>query len=90
MADVKDEINKNNEDIKNNTYGKKMVDKAHGYKTGAVIGGAAGFFAGWVFRGNILVYTVIGVVAGGYVGYKISENNEPKTNFKNYGVKEDK
>ena len=90
MADVKDEINKNNEDIKNNTYGKKIVDKAHGYKTGAVIGAAAGFFVGWTFRGKLLVYTVIGAVAGGYVGYTIAEGSQPKTKFKNYGVKEDK
>lgn len=82
MAIIEDDkINKNIKDLKNGTYGKNIADKASGYKTGAVVGGIAGFLAGYYFKGNLVIYTVIGIVGGGYIGYKVAEESQFKQEF---------
>lgn len=82
MAKIDDEkINENKKKLNNNTYGKDMADKAKGYTTGAIVGGIGGFLAGYYFKGNLVVYTVIGIVAGGYIGYKVAEDSQEKPEF---------
>lgn len=84
MAKDNDKIKENLKELKNDTYGKNMADKAKGYTTGAIVGGIGGFLAGYYFKGNLAIYTVIGIVAGGYIGYKVAEDNQerPEFNFK--------
>lgn len=81
MASVDEKIKQNEKELKNNTYGKNISDKADGYKTGAIVGGIAGFLSGYYFKGNLLIYTVIGVVGGGYIGYKVAEGSQMKQEF---------
>ena len=77
MAFNRDDIKQNMDDMKKNVYGKKLENKAIGYKTGAIVGGAAGFLAGWLLRSKIMWWTIGGVVGGGYIGYKIAETKDP-------------
>jgi hypothetical protein len=76
-------IKNNVDDIKNNTYGKKIYDKVSAYKTGAVLGIAGGVITGFVMRWNLLLCAVVGGVGVGYIGYRLAESSEPKVQFKN-------
>lgn len=81
---MENNIDKNIEEIKRGTYGLNKVKNADGFKTGAIFGFFIGAFSGWIFRGKPLRYGLIGMVAFGYVGFKISEMSESKTNFINF------
>ena len=82
MAGIDEKINENKKKIKNNTYGKDMADKAKGYTTGAIVGGISGFLAGYfLIKGKLVLSTVVGVVAGGYIGYKVAEDSQVKQEF---------
>lgn len=78
-------IEKNINEINNGIYGKKMNDKSVGYKKGAVVGLVVGVLAGMYFKRSLFMFGLIGVVGGGYIGYKIAEASETKNEFKNYG-----
>ncbi len=78
-------IEKNVNDMDNGKFGSKMSTKAVGYKKGAVVGLVAGVLTGLYFKKNLMLFGLIGVVAGGYVGYKIAEASETKNEFKNFG-----
>lgn len=80
-------IEKNVNEINNGTYGSKMNDKSVGYKKGAAVGLIAGVLAGMYFKRNIMMFAVIGLVGGGYVGYKIAEATETKNEFQNLSSK---
>jgi len=82
-------VEKNMNEINNGTYGSKINDKASGYKKGAMIGVIAGVLAGIYFKQKIMMFAAIGLVGGGYIGYKIAEASETNSSFKNYGIKED-
>lgn len=77
-------VEKNIKEINNGTYGSKVNDKASGYKKGAMIGVVAGILAGIYFKQKIMMFAAIGLVGGGYIGYKIAEVSESKNEFKNY------
>lgn len=83
MAKIDDEkINENKKKLNNNTYGKDMADKAKGYTTGAIVGGIGGFLAGYfLIKGKLVLCTVVGIVAGGYIGYKVAEDSQEKPEF---------
>jgi len=82
MAEIdNDKIKQNAKELKNNTYGKNMADKAKGYTTGAVVGGIAGFVAGYYFKVNMPLCIVVGIVGGGWMGYTIAESNQMKQEF---------
>ena len=82
MAEIEDDnIKKNASDLKDNTYGKKIADKASGYRNGAIVGGVAGFVAGYYFKMNIPICVLFGIVGGGYIGYTIAESSELKQEF---------
>jgi uncharacterized protein YcfJ len=81
MSKIDEKIKSNAKELKNDTYGKNMADKAKGYTTGAIVGGIGGFLAGYYFKGSLVVYTVIGIVAGGYIGYKVTEDNQVQQDF---------
>lgn len=61
---------------------------AKGYKEGAVVGGIVGILIAVALKKNIMVGGVVGLIGGGYIGYKINntENEQhkklvkPKTN----------
>lgn len=80
-------IEKNINEMKNGTYGEKMNQKSVGYKKGAVVGLVVGVLAGMYFKKNLIMFGLIGVVGGGYVGYKIAEATETQNGFKNLGSK---
>jgi uncharacterized protein YcfJ len=78
-------IDKNVKEINNGTYGTKINDKAVGYKKGAIVGLILGVLTGMYFKQNLILFGVIGVVGGGYIGFKIAESSEDKNEFKNLG-----
>lgn len=77
-------------DIENGKFGSKMNEKSVGYKKGAVVGLVAGVLTGLYFKKNLIMFGLIGVVAGGYVGYKVAEASEVKNGFKNFGNNDNK
>lgn len=77
-------VEKNINEMKNGTYSKKIMDKSVGYKKGAVIGVISGVLLGIYFKKNIILFGTVGLVGGGYIGYKIIEATESKSEFKNY------
>jgi uncharacterized protein YqgC (DUF456 family) len=78
-----DEIIKENiKDIKNGNYAEKNINKSKAYKKGAITGLFIGILGSIYFKKNIFLGGLIGFVAGGYIGYKISENLEIKHEFK--------
>jgi uncharacterized membrane protein len=78
------DLKENVEQINNGTYGLSKQKNAQSFKTGAIIGFFGGAIVGWYFRNKIITYGAIGLVIGGYVGYKISDASELKTEFKNF------
>ncbi len=80
-------IKENISRLKDKSYGKKMFDKATGYKIGATIGGLTGLIAAFVFKSKMVVCGVVGAVAGGYIGYKICEYKEPTFKLNEIGTK---
>ncbi len=68
-----------------------IVDKASGYTTGAIAGGIGGFIIAMMLDGKPIKYIIVGIVAGGFIGYKIAEANDngKKMIFKNYENKSD-
>lgn len=78
------DLKENVEQINNGTYGLSKQKNAQAFKTGAIVGFFGGAIIGWYFRNKIITYGVIGLVIGGYVGYKISDASELKTEFKNF------
>lgn len=77
-------VDKNIDEIKKGTYALNKVKNANGFKTGAIVGFFLGAFSGWIFRGKPLRYGLVGMVAFGYVGFKISESSDVKTDFINF------
>lgn len=45
------------------------------YKKGAIVGGLLGGMAGLLAGKRIILYTLIGAVAGGYISYKIYDDD---------------
>jgi hypothetical protein len=78
------DIKTNIQQLKDGTFGAIKSKNADGFKTGAIIGFFSGALAGWYWRGNILTYAVVGSVIFGYVGFKINEASELKTDFSNF------
>ncbi len=54
---------------------KQTLNQANGYKIGALIGGATGIIFGFAIRKKIMLFGLIGLVAGGYVGYEIGKKD---------------
>ncbi len=67
---------------------KGIIEIASGYKTGAITGGIIGFIIAMTVDGKPFKYTVVGIIVGGFIGYKIAEanDNSKKVTFKNYGT----
>lgn len=84
---VSDKIKNNAKEIKDGTYGSNLNEKSKYYKTGAIVGAISGFVVSQLIKGRVILYTAIGAVAGGYIGYKIAENAEPKSEFSNFSKK---
>ncbi len=78
--DIKDSI----EQIKSGTYGANKEKNSNGFKNGAIVGFFGGALAGWFVGGKILTYGIIGAIAIGYVGFKINEASELKTDFSDF------
>ena len=65
-------------------------NRAGGYATGATIGGISFFVFASLTGGKVVRWTIFGIIAGGFIGYRIGKINSPetkKTEFKNYGEK---
>lgn len=67
--DIKDTLEK--KDITPRAEG--LVNISSGYARGAVLGGIAGFLFAMSAKKKPVVWTLIGIVGGGYIGYKVSE-----------------
>ncbi len=78
------DISESIDQIKSGTYGANKDKTSNGFKNGAIVGFFGGALAGWFFRGKVLTYGIIGLIAGGYVGFKISEASELKTDFSDF------
>lgn len=74
-------VKENIKDINNGSYGDKIKNKSIGYKNGAIVGVIVGALAGLYFK-RFIMFSLIGLVGGGYVGYKIAEATESKVEFK--------
>jgi len=82
MAKIDEKIKQNAKELKNDTYGKNMADKAKGYTTGAIVGGISGFCAGYfLIKGKLVLSTIVGVILGGYIGYKVAEESQVTQDF---------
>lgn len=79
------QVEKNVSQIKDGTYGKKINDKSVGYKKGAIIGLIVGVVGGFYFKKNLFLFGTIGLVGGGYIGYKIAEASDVRNSFVNLG-----
>jgi uncharacterized protein YcfJ len=63
-----------NTEVKNeSSTGFEVMDKASGYAKGAVMGGIAGFLFAATTGKRPILWTIIGVVGGGWIGYRIAE-----------------
>lgn len=60
----------------------KIKKKAFGYRQGAMVGGIVGVVGALLLKKSIWLFGVIGLVGGGYIGYKVAETIENKTEFK--------
>ena len=78
------ELKDNIEQLNNGTYGLSKTKNSQAFKTGAIIGFFGGAIVGWYLGNKIIISGVIGMVIFGYVGYKISDASELKTEFKNF------
>lgn len=56
-----------------------------GHKIGFVLGGISGAGLAMLFRWSIWKVAIIGALAGGYIGYKVSESTTEVQNFKIIG-----
>jgi len=81
MAIEDDKINKNSNELKNNTYGKNISERAGGYTKGAVVGGIIGLLSGYYFKWNMPICIVVGIVGGGYIGHNIISSSQEKQEF---------
>lgn len=83
MALSSDDIKNNYASMQSGKIATSLNDKAEYYKKGAIIGGVAGFAGAMIFGGKFILWSFIGAVAGGYIGYKIAENNNSQPEFTN-------
>ena len=58
------------------------------YKKGAALGALMGVTAGLLWGQRIILCTVIGALAGGYMSYQIYKDDYKVTNFKDF-IKDD-
>lgn len=61
------------EKIKNNDLLKSVVDKSKKSSQGLIIGMIGGALLGFYYNKNVVVSAVLGGIAGGYIGSKISK-----------------
>ncbi len=64
---------------------KKINDKSAGYRKGATFGLIGGVLVAMVFKKSLVIGGLIGLVSGGYIGYKVAEASESSSGFKNFG-----
>jgi uncharacterized protein YcfJ len=83
MLDSTDNIKNNYYSMQSGTFASKINNKADGYKKGAIVGALAGVVCAILFKGKIVLWTVVGAVGGGFLGYKIAENIEQQPEFIN-------
>ena len=62
-----------------------VMDKASGYARGAVMGGIAGFLFAVTTGKKPILWSVVGIIGGGWIGYRIAEatdtSKQTKFNF---------
>lgn len=72
-------------DVKNGTYSTKVKEKSSSFKRGAIIGGITGLVCAFMFKGRFVLWTVAGAVGGGFIAYKMMDNQHTEeTKFQNY------
>lgn len=54
-----------------------IVNASKAYRNGAIIGTIAGIATGMFFNKSIWLFGIAGLVAGGFIGYKISNAGSP-------------
>lgn len=81
--DSADKIKENAKDIGNNTFSEKVKSKSNAYVNGAIAGAVVGVLTAVIFKWKYIPCGVIGAIAGGYVGSKISESVNKDLGLKN-------
>lgn len=84
MAFTNEYITEKTDSIKDNSMGQKIKNKSNGYVHGAIAGGVIGVFSAVIFKKRMIVWGVVGAIAGGYIGYKVAEEVNTDNEFKNY------
>jgi uncharacterized protein YcfJ len=83
MSDNAENIKNNYHSMQSGAFASRINNKADGYKKGAIFGALAGCVCAILFKGRIILWTVVGGIGGGYIGYKIAENIEQQPEFIN-------
>jgi uncharacterized protein YcfJ len=81
MGFSQEKIKSNYRSMESGAFASAIKSKANGYKNGAIAGGVTGLVCALIFKGKVVIWTVVGAVAGGYIGYKISESSEEQSAF---------
>ncbi len=81
---MEDVVKQSIEELKEGTFASSKIKKAQAFKTGAISGFFLGAVGGWLLRGKPLMYGVIGLVSGGYLGVKINEASTLEPEFEGF------
>lgn len=72
-ADVPEQIKANVSTVASGNLPASTANKMEGYKSGALVGGIIGVAVSLKFDKSMLTCAVIGILAGGYIGYLIKK-----------------
>ena len=95
IKDTEKENDKPQEASKKDDISKRklgIMDKASGFSRGAVLGTIAGLIFAMSTKNKPIVWGLVGLVAGGYIGHRIGEANDTtkQVKFNFNGTKERK
>jgi outer membrane lipoprotein SlyB len=78
-----DKVKENTKKISNSTFSEEIKSKSNAYVNGAIAGGVVGILTAVIFKWKYIPCGVIGAIAGGYIGSKISESVNKDLGLKN-------
>lgn len=81
--ETSEELKDKAKSISDNTFGKKIINKSNGYINGAIAGGVIGIFCAAIFKQRYLVCGGVGILLGGYIGFRLAEESNKRIEFTN-------